>query len=159
MAEELRETDSRIYQTAPESLVDSDYIATIGDICTLKIFDEIREPELCIVDMKTKRDFPLNVSQREKMENIGKRFVNVSNKAGTISDDLWASIDEAINSQTNTKIVVDGEEDLATLAVISMIKLGAKVIYGMPDKGMVVVDVNQQEKKRANSFLKRMLVD
>ena len=52
-----------------------------------------------------------------------------------------------------------GEEDLATLAVISMIKLGAKVIYGMPDKGMVVVDVNQQEKKRANSFLKRMLVD
>ena len=39
MAEELRETDSRIYQTAPESLVDSDYIATIGDICTLKIFD------------------------------------------------------------------------------------------------------------------------
>ncbi len=159
MAEELRETESRIYQTAPESLVDSDYIATIGDICTLKIFDEIREPELCIVDMKTKRDFPLNVSQKEKMENIGKRCVNVSNKAGTISDDLWASIDEAINSQTSTKIVVDGEEDLATLAVISMVKLGAKVIYGMPDKGMVVVDVNQQEKKRANSFLKRMLVD
>jgi len=29
----------------------------------------------------------------------------------------------------------------------------------MPDRGMVVVDVNQQEKKRANSFLKRMLVD
>ena len=109
--------------------------------------------------MKTKRDFPLNVSQKEKMENIGKRCVNVSNKAGTISDDLWASIDEAINSQTSTKIVVDGEEDLATLAVISMVKLGAKVIYGMPDKGMVVVDVNQQEKKRANSFLKRMLVD
>ena len=109
MAEELRETDSRIYQTAPESLVDSDYIATIGDICTLKIFDEIREPELCIVDMKTKRDFPLNVSQKEKMENIGKRCVNVSNKAGTISDDLWTSIDEAINSQTSTKIVVNGE--------------------------------------------------
>ena len=159
MAEELRETDNRIYQTAPESLVDSDYIATIGDICTLKIFDEIREPELCIVDMKTKRDFPLNVSQKEKMENIGKRCVNVSNKAGTISKDLWTSINEAINIQTSTKIVVDGEDDLATLAVISMIKLGAKVIYGMPDKGMVVVDVNQQEKKRANSFLKRMLVD
>ena len=159
MAEELRETDNRIYQTAPESLIDSDYIATIGDICTLKIFDEIREPELCIVDMKTKRDFPLNIRQKEKMENIGKRCVKVSNKAGTISDDLWVSIDEAINNHTNTKIVVDGEEDLATLAVISMIKLGAKVIYGMPDKGMVVVDVNQQEKKRANSFLKRMLVD
>ena len=49
MAEELRETESRICQTSPDSLLDSDYIATIGDICTLKIFDEIREPELCII--------------------------------------------------------------------------------------------------------------
>ena len=159
MAEELRETDSRIYQTAPESLVDSDYIATIGDICTLKIFDEIREPELCIIDMKTKRDTPLDITQKDKMEKIGKRRVNVDNKAGTISNELWASIDEALNTHINTKIVVNGEEDLAPLAVISMVKIGAKVIYGMPDKGMVVVDVNQQEKKRANSFLKRMLVD
>ena len=159
MAEELRKTRSRIYQTAPDSLLDSDYIATIGDICTLKIFDEIREPELCIIDMKTKRDTPLDDTQKDKMEKISKRRINVDNKAGTISNELWASIDEALNTHINTKIVVNGEEDLATLAVISMAKIGAKVIYGMPDKGMVVVDVNQQEKKRANSFLKRMLVD
>jgi uncharacterized protein (UPF0218 family) len=44
------------------------------------------------------------------------------------------------------------------LAAISLADLGAKVIYGMPDKGMVVVDVNQRSKKRANSFLERMLV-
>ena len=41
MAEELRKTEKKIYQTSPDSLSDSDYIATIGDICTLKIFDEI----------------------------------------------------------------------------------------------------------------------
>ena len=159
MAEELRKTKSRIYQTSPDLLLDSDYIATIGDICTLKIFDEIREPELCIIDMKTKRDTPLDITQKDKMQKIGKRIVNVNNKAGTISNELWGAIDKVINNHINTKIVVNGEEDLATLAVISMVKIGAKVIYGMPDKGMVVVDVNQQEKKRANSFLKRMLVD
>ena len=92
------------------------------------------------------------------MEKIGKRRINVDNKAGTISKELWASIDEAIKTHINTKIVVNGEEDLATLAVISMIKIGAKVIYGMPGRGMVVVDVNQQAKKRANDFLNRMLV-
>ena len=159
MAEELRKTKNKIYQTSPDSLTNSDYIATIGDICTLKIFDEVREPELCIIDMKTKRDTPLDVKQKVKMKKIGKRIVNVNNKAGTISRELWNSIEEAIDYPLNTKIVVNGEEDLATLAVISMVKIGAKVIYGMPDKGMVVVDVNQQEKKRANSFLKRMLVD
>ena len=159
MAEELRETESRIFQTSPDSLLDSDYIATIGDICTLKIFDEIREPELCIIDMKTKRDTPLDIVQKDKMQKIGKRIIHVDNEAGTISNELWGAIDKVINNHINTKIVVNGEEDLATLAVISMVKIGAKVIYGMPDKGMVVVDVNQQEKMRANSFLKRMLVD
>ena len=159
MAEELRKTKNKIYQTSPDSLTNCDYIATIGDICTLKIFDEVREPELCIIDMKTKRDTPLDVKQKVKMKKIGKRIVNVNNKAGTISRELWNSIEEAIDYPLNTKIVVNGEEDLATLAVISMVKIGAKVIYGMPDKGMVVVDVNQQEKKRANSLLKRMLVD
>jgi len=37
MAEELRETKNKIYQKSPESLTDSNYIATIGDICTIKI--------------------------------------------------------------------------------------------------------------------------
>ena len=73
-------------------------------------------------------------------------------------DELWNAIEAAISDNVKTRIVVEGEEDLATLAAISLANLGAKVIYGMPDKGMVVVDVNQRSKKRANSFLERMLV-
>ena len=159
MAEELRETKSRIYQKSPESLADCRYIATIGDICTIKVFEEIREPNLCIVDMKTKRNIALNSKQKKQIKKIGEKSVHVQNKAGTISDELWKSIKDNISNNINTKIVVDGEEDLAALAVISMVQLGAKVIYGMPNRGMVVVDVNQQEKKRADSLLRRMLVE
>ena len=159
MAEELRETKNKIYQKSPESLTDSNYIATIGDICTIKIFEEIREPNLCIIDMKTKRNIALNSKQKIQISKIGEKTVHVKNKAGTISNELWKSIKNNISNNLNTKIVVDGEEDLATLAVISMVKLGAKVIYGMPNRGMVVVDVNQQEKKRADSLLRRMLVE
>ena len=158
MAEELRITQSKIYQNSPDSLNDCDYIATVGDICTLKISEEIREPELCIVDMKTKRNVYLKKKQRDKIDNIGKVTVNVNSEPGTISDELWNAIELAISKPKSTKIVVKGEEDLATLAVISMVKLGAKVIYGMPDKGMVVVDVNQQTKERTNKLLERMLV-
>ena len=92
------------------------------------------------------------------MDQIGEKIVNVNNNAGTISDELWNAIEAAISDNVKTRIVVEGEEDLATLAAISLANLGAKVIYGMPDKGMVVVDVNQRSKKRANSFLERMLV-
>ena len=159
MAEELRETKHKIYQESPNSLTDSKYIATIGDICTIRVFEEIREPNLCIVDMKTKRNIALHSRQKKQISKIGEKTVHVQNKAGTISDELWKSIKDNISTNLNTKIVVDGEEDLATLAVISMVQLGAKVIYGMPNRGMVVVDVNQQEKKRANSLLRRMLVE
>ena len=159
MAKELRETKSKIYQISPESLTDCKYIATIGDICTIRVFEDIREPNLCIVDMKTKRNIALNSKQKKQIKEIGGKSVHVQNKAGTISDELWKSIKDNISNDINTKIIVDGEEDLATLAVISMVQLGAKVIYGMPNRGMVVVDVNQQEKKRANSLLRRMLVE
>ena len=159
MAEELRDTNREIYQESPNFLANSDYIITIGDICTIKIFEEIREPNLCVIDMKTKRNIYLDSKQRNIMAKIGQKIINTKNKPGTISIDLWNSIKEGLKNKLNTKVVVEGEEDLATLVAISMADLGAKVIYGMPDRGMVVVDVNQQEKKRANSFLKRMLVD
>ncbi|MFL2941639.1 MAG: GTP-dependent dephospho-CoA kinase family protein [Candidatus Poseidoniales archaeon] len=158
MAEGLRSNNFEIITDAPKSLENEPFIATIGDICTLKIIQQIRVPDLCIVDYKTKRDTNLSNDQKENIDSINSKSVTVKNPAGTITEELWNAIEEALNNGNNTKIIVDGEEDLATLAVISLSKIGAKVIYGMPDKGMVVVDVNQQAKKRANDFLNRMLV-
>lgn len=157
MAQELKDTTNRIYQNAPPGL-NAEYIITVGDICTIKINEQVRMPDLSIIDFKTKRDSPLSEEQRSIMDQIGEKIVNVNNNAGTISDELWNAVKVAISDNVKTRIVVEGEEDLATLAAISLADLGAKVIYGMPDKGMVVVDVNQRSKKRANSFLERMLV-
>ena len=158
MAEELRKNNFEIVTDAPESLRNETFIATIGDICTLKIIQQLRVPNLCIVDYKTKRDTKLSIDQKKEIDAIVSKSVTVQNPAGTITEELWNAIEDALNNENSTKIIVDGEEDLATLAVISLSKIGAKVIYGMPDRGMVVVDVNQQAKKRANDFLNRMLV-
>ena len=157
MAQELKDTTNRIYQNAPAGL-NVEYIITVGDICTIKINEQVRMPDLSIIDFKTKRDSPLSAEQRSIMDQIGEKIVNVNNNAGTISDELWNAIKVAISDNVKTRIVVEGEEDLATLAAISLADLGAKVIYGMTDKGMVVVDVNQQTKERANNFLEKMLV-
>ena len=158
MTQELKGTNNRIYKNAPAKLSDSKCIITVGDVCTIKIYEQARMPDLSIIDFKTKRNRPLSLEQKNIMKQIGKKIVNVNNNAGTISDELWNAIEIAISDSVKTRIVVEGEEDLATLAAISLANLGAKVIYGMPDKGMVVVDVNQRSKKRANSFLERMLV-
>ena len=158
MAEEMRNDNFEIFIDAPESLNNDTFIATIGDICTLKITQQIRVPDLCIVDYKTKRDTKLSIDQKKNIDEIKSKSVTVKNPAGTITEELWNTIEDALGYENSTKIIADGEEDLATLAVISLSKIGAKVIYGMPDRGMVVVDVNQQAKKRANDFLNRMLV-
>ena len=158
MAEELKTTNSEIYAKAPSFLDQSDYIATVGDICTIKIIEEIRVPNLMIIDYKTKRNIDLDEAQTKIIESINCHSVNVRNEAGTITDELINAIEKAIYSKKTTKIIVDGEEDLATFPAIKLCENGAKVIYGMPDKGMVVVDVNQQTKERANRLLERMLV-
>jgi hypothetical protein len=158
MAEELKTTNSEIYAKAPSFLNQSDYIATVGDICTIKIIEEIRVPNLMIIDYKTKRNIDLDEAQTKIIESINCHSVNVRNEAGTITDELINAIEKAIYSNKTTKIIVDGEEDLATLPAIKLCENGAKVIYGMPDKGMVVVDVNQQTKERTNRLLERMLV-
>jgi len=115
-------------------------------------------PDLAIVDLKTKRNTLLDSEQLKIMNKIGYNNIEVRNPAGTISKALWKAIESSLSEEKSSKITVKGEEDLAALAVISMAPEEAKVIYGMPDRGMVVVDVNQQSKKRANDFLKRMLV-
>jgi len=158
MAEELKTTNSEIYAKAPSFLNQSDYIATVGDICTIKIIEEIRVPNLMIIDYKTKRNIDLDEAQTKVIEDVDCYSVNIRNKAGTITAELVNAIEKAIYSNKTTKIIVDGEEDLATLPAIKLCKNGAKVIYGMPDKGMVVVDVNQQTKERASRLLERMLV-
>ena len=158
MAQELKDTENEVYLESPDFLNETEYIATIGDICTIKIFEQIREPNLAIVDLKTKRNITLDNNQLKAIMKIGINKIEVENPPGSISNQMWKAIESSFSNENNTRITVKGEEDLATLAVISMAPKGAKVIYGMPDRGMVVVDVNQQSKKRANDFLKRMLV-
>ena len=158
MAQELKQTTSQIYTDTPNILFNSKSVATIGDICTVKLIQEEIIPNLMIVDYKTKRNVKLTQKQMSVIESVKCKSVEVDNESGTISQQLYFEIKKAIKSEITTKIIVNGEEDLATLPVIKHSKIGAKVIYGMPDKGMVVVDVNQQAKERANKLLERMLV-
>ena len=158
MAQELKHTSSLIYTDVPITLYKSKFIATVGDICTIKLIQEEIIPNLMIVDYKTKRNVKLTEIQMSTIEDVKCKSVEVDNEPGTISQQLYFEIRNAIESEIITKIIVKGEEDLATLPVIKHSRNGAKVIYGMPDKGMVVVDVNQQAKERANKLLERMLV-
>ena len=63
MAQELKQTTSKIYTDTPNTLFYCKSVATIGDICTVKLIQEEIIPNLMIVDYKTKRNVKLTEKQ------------------------------------------------------------------------------------------------
>jgi hypothetical protein len=83
--------------------------------------------------------------------NYHATILNAENPPGTITKDLWETIDRAISSSKNSKknflIVVEGEEDLAVLPSIILAPKNTVLMYGQPNQGLVVVEVEKLKKK------------
>ena len=105
MAHELKQTTSQIYTDTPNTLLNSKYVATIGDICTVKLIQEEIIPNLMIVDYKTKRNVKLTEKQMSIIESVKCKCVEVDNESGTISQQLYFEIKKAIKSEIMTKTV------------------------------------------------------
>lgn len=141
-----------------EILSDEDIIVSIGDLVTYTILKNNIEPIFCVVDYKTRRGkFPLEFI--ELIKSFGDEVIEVENPQGCISDDLWAAIVTAFDNIYKgiyTRIEVDGEEDLASLAAIFLAPSDVTIIYGLPDKGVLVVRPTQENKEKVKEVLEKM---
>jgi uncharacterized protein (UPF0218 family) len=70
--------------------------------------------------------------------------VRVINPAGTLTPELY-NIFETI--KIPAKIIVEGEDDLATLPAVLTAPIGSIVAYGQPNEGMILVEVDEQKKR------------
>ena len=141
-----------------ELLRDEEYIVSIGDQVTYTILKNDIEPIFCVVDYKTRRGkFPLEFIQIIK--TYGDEVVGVENPQGCITDELWEAIENAFKNAENcitTRIEVDGEEDLASLVAIFLAPLDVTIIYGLPNKGVLVVKPTDVNKKKVKEILDKM---
>lgn len=87
---------------------------------------------------------------RETIESYSISTVRVENPAGQITEELWKTIK---TSETPVKIIVDGEEDLATLPATIHAPRGSVVAYGQPRRGMVLIHVTEEKKKEFKELL------
>ena len=115
-------------------------------------------PDLLIVDNKTKR-LPVSDLVLDKLDHKSYKTVPVQNPAATLSSDLLDRIRESMQGQEKIKIIVEGEEDLATLPAILYSPLGSAVVYGQPNEGSVLVDVTAEKKLHIEELMKRMIVE
>jgi uncharacterized protein (UPF0218 family) len=153
MRGEMREDAGRILQTEElaAALAGAETVVSIGDVCTDAILGLGIVPKLAIVDGQTKRG-PWSAKQgRNKF-----RTVNVKSPAETITKELWVAIAGAYAQEGSTLIVVDGEEDLASLACIFLAPEGTTVIYGVPNRGVMVIPVEAAIRSRTGAVLAKM---
>jgi hypothetical protein len=127
------------------SLSQYDYIISVGDVTTKNLIESKFLPNLGIIDNKIQRGDSTN------RINYDAIVLNAKNPAGTITDNLWETIDKAISSIKNSKnnylIVVKGEEDLAVLPCILLAPKNTVIMYGQPNEGLVVLDAETVKKK------------
>jgi len=127
-------------------------IVSVGDTVSRNLHAKGIKSQLSITDNKSMR------KRTQPATFPAKKVVHVKNPQGTITDEAMTAIREALESDIQTHIIVDGEEDLLTLAVVLQAPEKALVVYGQPYEGIVVVKVTPEKKNEAQEILNAMAV-
>lgn len=130
-------------------------LITVGDMVTATAQQQDIQPDVSVVDYRVERS-PCSPEVKQTVQRAGTSVRRVSNPAGTITDELWQAVEAALADDTATRIEVDGEEDLAALAAISLAPVGATVMYGLPSQGIAQVTVDAATKEKVKHVLQDM---
>jgi uncharacterized protein (UPF0218 family) len=131
-------------------------LISVGDVTTFHLLEAGIFPDICIVDNRTKREPVATHMSTRNMDKVYEE-VSVDNPAGIISDELIKTLCEAFAARKPIRIFVRGEEDLATLPVILLAPIGAVVLYGQPDEGVVLVKVTRQKKRELRELFEKLI--
>ena len=126
-------------------------LISVGDPVTYYLLELGKPPDISIIDGKENR------KPFEKEIKLDCPEIRVKNPAGSISRELWETIERFSGYDKAIKIFVEGEEDLSVLPCAVLMPEGSVIIYGLPDKGIVVVKLTREKKGEAVRLLKRIM--
>lgn len=160
MRQEFKDPLGPIY-TDPASLVADAALPVIavGDIVTYHLLQAGHQPAVAVVDGKTKRE-TVDASIWAAIDGFDSHH-RVRNPQGTLSVALVETLGETVEQaaaapDTSRIVLVKGEEDLAALPVLVTAPLGASLVYGQPEEGMVLTTVDERQRADALDRLERM---
>ena len=141
-----------------EAIPTYDTIIAIGDYISRFLLKNQAFPQIIIVDYKTRRE---DIKEHHKKELQHPKYtpIKVTNPAGVITEELWETIKNLCTSFDTMRFIrleVEGEEDLAALPAILYAPENVTIIYGMPDRGVVVVESTEKHKDKVRNILAKM---
>jgi len=126
-------------------------LIAVGDVTVQTLLDMDVIPDVAVVDGKTKR---VKLPESENVdETFFEQVLKAENPAGILTPSLYAACRDALTSDLSTLIVVDGEEDLAPMYLHRLAPLGAAILYGQPQQGVVLRLTDEEVKQRCRSLL------
>lgn len=125
-------------------------LIAVGDRVSRNMIRNRIPLDVAIVDSKVMRR-PISPIKFETEDTF-----QASNPSGTLSKEAWVAVERAVNSHGRSKVIIEGEEDLLTLVAVLSAPNGSMVVYGQPKRGIVVLDVNEETKRRIRSIIERM---
>ena len=133
------------FEDAIPIIKEASFLISVGDQTTKNLVDNDLIPDLGIIDNRIQRkDHNHDII---RTENI----LKADNPAGTITKNLWETIESAISlileDKENRIIEVSGEEDLAVLPCLLVAPEDAVILYGQPNEGLVFVNVSEGKDK------------
>jgi uncharacterized protein (UPF0218 family) len=140
----LKALKSKVIKEKPTMII------TVGDIVSGNLNKKKITSGLSIIDNKVMR------KEIEPITLNTNRTLHAQNPPGTITKEALMAIQEALRANYPVKIVVEGEEDLLTLAAILYAPENSFVVYGQPLEGIVVVRVTEQKKREIQKILEMM---
>ncbi len=153
-----RGNGSECIEAMRDELQQAKKIVAIGDMTAFYLLKSSILPDLAVVDNKTKRaQVPDHIMQ--SLEHNSYKRIEVKNPPATLTKELIDLIRDSLAGEERVKVVVEGEEDLATLPAILYAPPGSVVVYGQPDEGSVLVKATPEMKKYTDELMKKMIVE
>jgi uncharacterized protein (UPF0218 family) len=116
-------------------------IYTVGDVVTANFLAAGLVPDAAAVDLKTRR------SEYVRTVEAFPRIVSVRNPPGYITEEAWAAVEDAVRTP-GTLLLVEGEEDMLSLAFIALAPDDSAVVYGHYRGALIVIPVGRYKEIR-----------
>lgn len=140
---------------ALKSISDEIKIIAVGDVTVFSLQIANREAWISVIDGMTHRK---KWDKFEQIEMDEKLLINAKNPPGMLTNSIFKACSAAISQSENVTIFVDGEEDLVPIPLILMAPLGTILLYGQPNEGLIVREIDIPAKTRARRFLDSFVV-
>ena len=127
----------------------------VGDESAISLYKNQYKIKLAIVDFKTQRR--KDDELKAEVMKIGKKVIKVTNPKGTITDELWDAITRGLQDPVPVRIDVTGEEDLAFIPCMLLAPDDAVIVYGYPNRGLVLAWVTPTNRQTVKDTLELMI--